>query len=134
MTFAMNWYRCYYTAADSADFPTPLTSAVMAVGYLDTFMTAEDGGVFITAHGSWHNQSNQYIHPRVVYVPMNGDTPVTAPDWNDPTVQWGNMDFVGGFGNGPNYVARPSGIAVGSQGTLFVADDANGLVYRIRPN
>lgn len=46
MTFAMDWYRCYYGPADSADFPTPLTSEVMAVGYVDTFFSAQDGGVF----------------------------------------------------------------------------------------
>lgn len=46
LTFAMTWYRCYYTPADSADFPTPLTSAVMGVGYVDTFFSATDGGVF----------------------------------------------------------------------------------------
>ena len=91
------------------------------------------GGVFLAAHGSWHNQSNQYIHPRVVFVPMNGDAPVTVVNGSDPTVQWGNMDFIGGFGNGPGYIGRPTGIAVGSQGSLFVADDSNGLVYRVRP-
>jgi len=31
-------------------------------------------------------------------------------------------------------VGRPSGIAVGAQGSLFLADDGNGAVYRIRPN
>jgi glucose/arabinose dehydrogenase len=116
----------YDTIIGAAFYPTATTG-------MYAFPTAYRGGLFITAHGSWHNQSNQYVHPRVVFVPMNGDAPVTPADWSDPTVQWGNADFVGGFGNGPNYVGRPSGIAVGSQGSLFVADDANSVVYRIRP-
>jgi glucose/arabinose dehydrogenase len=116
----------YDTIIGAAFYPTSGTGThAFAAGYR--------GGIFIAAHGSWHNQSNQFIHPRVVFVPMNGDTPVTPVDWSDPTAQWGNMDFVGGFGNGPGYLGRPTGIAVGSQGSLFVADDGNGLVYRIRP-
>jgi glucose/arabinose dehydrogenase len=117
----------YDTIIGAAFYPTTITGA-------HAFASAYRGGIFITAHGSWHNQSNQYIHPRVVYVPMNGDAPMTAPNWNDPTAQWGSADFVGGFGEGPGYLGRPSGIAVGSQGSLFVADDSNGLVYRVRPN
>lgn len=46
MTFDMSWYRCYYSPADSADFPTPLTSTTMATGYVDTFFSTEDGGDF----------------------------------------------------------------------------------------
>jgi glucose/arabinose dehydrogenase len=97
------------------------------------FPSGYSSGVFLAAHGSWHNQSSQYIHPRVVFVPMNGDAPVTSVNWSDPTVQWGNTDFIGGFGNGPSFLARPTGVAVGPQGSLFVADDTNGLVYRVRP-
>ncbi len=116
----------YNTIIGAAFYPTALTGA-------HAFPAAYRGGVFVAAHGSWHNQSSQYIHPRVVYVPMNGDSPVTAVNWKDPTVQWGNMEFIGGFGNGPDYQGRPTGIAVGSQGSLFVADDLNGFVYRVRP-
>lgn len=69
----------------------------------------------------------------MVYVPMSGDSPVTPADWADATKQW--TEFVGGFqlSDGVTRIGRPTGIAVGSQGSLFVADDQNGLVYRIRP-
>src|SRR4051812_2484547 len=46
LAFDMSWYRCYYGPSAPADFPTPLTSEVMAVGYVDTFFSAADGGVF----------------------------------------------------------------------------------------
>jgi hypothetical protein len=111
----------------AAFYPTGATGA-------HAFPAAYRGGIFITAHGSWHHDSsNEFMHPRVVYVPMNGDVPVTAVDWSDPTAQWGNTEFMGGFGNGPNYLGRPTGIAVGSKGSLFIADDGLGLVYRVRP-
>ena len=43
------------------------------------FPAAYRGGLFVTAHGSWHMApSGGYAAaPRVVYVPMNGDAPAT---------------------------------------------------------
>jgi glucose/arabinose dehydrogenase len=116
----------YDTIIGAAFYPSSITGTY-------AFPAGYRSGVFLAAHGSWHNQSSQYIHPRVVVVAMNGDAPVTAVNWSDPTVQWGNMDFISGFGNGPGYLGRPTGVAVGSQGSLFVADDTNGVVYRVRP-
>lgn len=65
---------------------------------------------------------------------MNGDTPKTATNWSNPTTQW--IPFVSGFGSSANnaWSGRPTGIVVGAQGSLFVADDQNGAIYRIRPS
>ena len=60
---------------------------------------------------------------------MNGDTPATTVDWTDPTKQW--TPFVTGWSQ---TTARATGVTVGAKGSLFVADDATGFVYRIRPN
>ena len=64
---------------------------------------------------------------------MNGDTPRAPVNWSNPSAQW--TPFMSGFGTtaNTNYIGRPTGIAVGSQGSLFVADDLNGVIYRIRP-
>ena len=99
------------------------------------FPASYRGGLFITAHGSWHKNGSAYFSPpRVAFVAMNGDAPKVAVDWNDPTKQW--TDFIGGYqlADGVKRIGRPTGIAVGAQGSLFVADDQNGAVYRIRPN
>lgn len=95
------------------------------------FPASYKGGVFISNHGSWHTGSVNgfFSPPRLAFVAMNGDTPATAVDWNDPTKQW--TPFIDGWSQG---TARATGVAVGSQGSLFVADDKNGLVYRVRPN
>ncbi|MEO8876587.1 MAG: hypothetical protein ABI461_13435 [Polyangiaceae bacterium] len=94
------------------------------------------GGLFLAGHGSWHTEPDHsfFSPPRVAFVAMNGDTPATAVDWTDPTKQW--VDFVSGWqsADGKSRNARATGIAVGSKGSLFVADDQNGTVYRIRPN
>ncbi|MGH7281482.1 MAG: hypothetical protein ACRELY_08175, partial [Polyangiaceae bacterium] len=95
------------------------------------FAAQYKGGVFISNHGSWHTATGggYFSPPRLAFVAMNGDTPVTPVDWTDPTKQWTN--FVNGWSQD---TARATGVAVGSKGSLFVADDKNGLVYRIRPN
>jgi glucose/arabinose dehydrogenase len=92
------------------------------------------GALFATAHGSWHTTpSGAYAAaPQVVVVAMRGDRPATAVDWQDPRVQW--QTFVGGFQrDGRERIGRPTGIAVGPAGSLFVADDLSGVIYRIRP-
>lgn len=92
------------------------------------------GGLFAAAHGSWHRDANgcYAAAPGVVFVPMNGDRPVKSVDWQNPSTQW--TDFVSGFQTGcRTRIGRPTGIAVGPKGSLFVADDLSGAIYRIRP-
>jgi glucose/arabinose dehydrogenase len=87
------------------------------------------GGAFVTLHGSWHQPP---VPPRVVFVPLHGDEPASPVDWNDPATQW--RTFVGGFQKPDgSRIARPTGIAVGPDGSLFVSDDQTGGIYRIRP-
>jgi len=64
---------------------------------------------------------------------MHGDSPVTAVDWSDPDKQW--SEFAGGYqADGSNQrIGRPTGVVVGPEGDLFVADDDTGAIYRIRP-
>ncbi|MBV8074415.1 MAG: hypothetical protein JO140_03220 [Candidatus Eremiobacteraeota bacterium] len=86
------------------------------------------GGLFLGVHGSWHRPLRA---PRVVFVPLRADEPATPVDWSDPNKQW--REFVGGFQNADeSRNGRATGIAVGSQGDLFVADDYAGAVYRVR--
>jgi hypothetical protein len=85
-------------------------------------------------HGSWHTTNGKYFSPpRVARVAMSGDAPANAVDWNDPSKQW--TELVGGFqlADGVTRIAKATGIAVGARGSVFVADDLNGLVYRLRP-
>jgi glucose/arabinose dehydrogenase len=93
------------------------------------FGEAYRGGLFLALHGSWHTPP---VPPRVVFIPMRGDQPQTPVDWANPDAQW--REFVGGFQQ-PDGTrgGRPTGVAVGTDGSLFVADDAAGAIYRIRP-
>ena len=117
----------YTTVIGAAFYPTNQTGA-------HTFPTSKRGGAFVAMHGSWHEDgSGDLFAPSVAWVAMNGDTPAVAADWGDSHAQW--SEFIGGFqsADGQSRVARPTGIAVGAQGSLFVADDQNGLIFRIRP-
>ena len=98
------------------------------------FPSAYRGGIFASAHGSWHTapNGNSAASAQVVFIPMKGDVPVKRVDWHDPKTQW--RQFVGGFQlAGTSRNGRPTGIAVGAEGSLFVADDTNGVIYRVRP-
>jgi glucose/arabinose dehydrogenase len=98
-----------------------------------SFPVSYRGGLFLAAHGSWHKSGGKFVsEPQVVFVAMNGDVPKTPVNWADPTKQW--TQFVGGFqlADGKTRIARPAGLAVGVMGSLFIADDQNGYVYRVR--
>ncbi|HEY0395413.1 MAG TPA: hypothetical protein VGD01_13025 [Candidatus Elarobacter sp.] len=98
------------------------------------FPPAWRGGLFVGLHGSWHVTSGNVPvdPPHVAFVPFSGNAPASAVNWNDATAQW--SDFFTGFQSASGArIGRPTGVAVGAQGSLFVADDAANAIYRIRP-
>lgn len=112
-------------------YETPIGAAIYPSHASGTypFGAAYAGGAFVALHGSWHAP---LVAPRVVFVPLRADEPLTAIDWSDPEKQW--REFLGGFQNrNGSRNGRPTGVAVGPEGSLFVADDAAGVIYRIRP-
>jgi len=116
-------FDAYATLIGAAFYPANQSGA-------QAFPAPYRGGLFVTSHGSWHCCPS--TPPRVYFVPMNGDTPATAANWNDPTVQ--HSEFAAGFGttaNG-NYTGRPTGIAIGNNGSLFFASDESGDIIRVR--
>ncbi|HEV2736954.1 MAG TPA: hypothetical protein VGU66_00090 [Candidatus Elarobacter sp.] len=99
------------------------------------FPSGYRGGAFVSMHGSWHEDASgrPLSQPDVAFVPMSGDVPSKAVNWNDSTAQWSS--FIYGFQDTStgNRFGRPVGLAVGPQGSLFIADDFAGTIYRIRP-
>lgn len=112
-------------------YETPIGATFYPVGLKGrrAFPREYAGGAFVTLHGSWHQPP---VAPRIVFVPMRGDDPSRAVDWNNPDAQW--SEFVGSFqSQSGTRTARPTGITVGPDGSLFFADDLSGGIYRIRP-
>ncbi|MDB5070734.1 MAG: L-sorbosone dehydrogenase [Candidatus Eremiobacteraeota bacterium] len=118
-------FPAYATIIGMAIYPASQTGAY-------TFPSAWRGGMFVGLHGSWHVINNIPVAPpHVAFVPFSGASPARPVNWSDPTTQWN--DFFTGFQNGATRFGRPTGVAVGAQGSLFVADDDTGSIYRIRP-
>jgi|SRR5579884_1676864 len=119
-------FPAYQTIIGAAFYPANVSGAY-------AFPQQYRGGAFVAMHGSWHASGGVPVAPpRVAFVPMSGDSPRTAVNWSLPTAQW--TDFISGFQHADGTRGgRPTGVAVGPQGSLFVADDQTGAIYRIRP-
>jgi glucose/arabinose dehydrogenase len=115
-------FPAYETPIGAAFYPTDAKGAY-------AFPASYRGGAFVALHGSWHQPP---VPPRVAFVPFNGTEPARAVDWANPGAQW--TEFVGGC-QAPDgsRSCRPTGVAVGTDGSLFVSEDAGGAIYRIRP-
>ncbi len=114
--------RCAAVAQPLADYPAHYAPNAVLV-YRGTRFPAEyRGGVFIAFHGSWNRAPLPQQGYNVVFQPMaNGR----------PSGQW--RVFADGF-RGPgtgNATNRPTGLAVGPDGSLYVSDDTGGRIYRI---
>ncbi|MEA2718789.1 MAG: hypothetical protein QOJ39_653 [Candidatus Eremiobacteraeota bacterium] len=115
-------FPAYDTPIGAAFYPADQKGAY-------AFPASYRGGVFVTLHGSWHQPP---VAPRVAFVAFRNDEPAKAVDWANPDAQW--TEFGGGCqGADGARACRPTGVAVGTDGSLFVADDGAGAVYRIRP-
>lgn len=82
------------------------------------------GGAFVAFHGSWNRAPAPQAGYNVVFVPMSGDR---------VTGEWSVFadGFAGGNISPQGAEARPSGIAVGPDGSLYVSDDRGGSIWRI---
>jgi len=84
-------------------------------------------GAFIAFHGSWNRQPAEQGGYAVVFVPMNAAGEV-AGEWEI---------FADDF-EGPNPITspaeaahRPSGLAVGPDGSLYISDDTGGRIWKV---
>jgi glucose/arabinose dehydrogenase len=85
------------------------------------------GGAFISFHGSWNRMKGMQEGGKIVYQPFRNGKP--SGDY---------QIFADGFAGVPesevnpaNAKHRPVGMAIGPDGSLYVADDKGGRIYRI---
>lgn len=81
-------------------------------------------GAFIAFHGSWNRAPNPQDGYRVVFVPVQGDG--FGTDWEI----FAN-DFRQEGEGGGGLSARPVGLAMGPDGSLYVSDSLRGRIWRI---
>ena len=91
-----------------------------------TFPARYRGGAFIGFHGSWNRAPGPQGGYQVLFVPFSGGKPASMS---------GFEKFADGFAEGkmrPDAAPhRPTGVAVGPDGALYIADDQGGRVWRV---
>jgi glucose/arabinose dehydrogenase len=75
-------------------------------------------GAFVGEHGSWNREDPSGY--QVVFVPFAGGKPAGKP-----------VTVLSGFRVGDTARGRPVGVQVAKDGSLLVADDVGGKVWRV---
>lgn len=81
-------------------------------------------GAFIAFHGSWNRAPKPQQGFRVVFLPMRGGK---ASAYEDFAVDFSDAGGPGKDGR----LHRPTGLAQGMDGSLYVSDDIGGTIYKI---
>jgi glucose/arabinose dehydrogenase len=116
--------QCATKRAPIAAFPAHWAPNAMALYDKQQFPSRYRHGVFIAFHGSWNRAPYPQNGYNIVFQGLQG------------THAAGNCQiFADGFA-GPvktpdQALHRPSGVAVGPDGSLYVTDDVRGRIYRI---
>ena len=115
---------CANKLAPVASFPAHWGPNAMVHYDKQQFPARYRNGVFVAFHGSWDRAPHPQGGYNVIFQPLQGDHAS------------GNCEvFADGFA-GPvktpeGAAHRPSGLAVGPDGSLYVSDDIRGRIYRI---
>jgi glucose/arabinose dehydrogenase/mono/diheme cytochrome c family protein len=115
---------CAAKSAPIAAFPAHWAPNAMAQYDKKQFPAHYRHGVFIAFHGSWNRAPYPQGGYNVVFQALSGDQASGQCEV-----------FADGFAGAvksPDQAAhRPSGVAVGPDGSLYVSDDVRGRIYRI---
>lgn len=116
--------RCESMKAPAAAFPAHWAPNGVVFYAASQFPAKYHGGVFIAFHGSWNRAPGPQGGYNVVFQPMSGgnasgDYEVFAHGFAGATAQPDRATY------------RPAGVAVGSDGSLYVTDDVKGRIWRI---
>jgi len=115
---------CATKRAPVAAFPAHWAPDALVFYNGTTFPTRYRGGAFIAFHGSWNRAPFPQGGYNVVFVPFANGRPAG-----------GYEIFADGFAGAvkqPGQAAhRPTGLAVGPDGTLYITDDAHGRIWRV---
>jgi glucose/arabinose dehydrogenase/mono/diheme cytochrome c family protein len=115
---------CANKIAPAAVFPAHWAPNAMVWYDKKQFPARYRDGVFIAFHGSWNRAPYPQGGYNVVFQPLSGDAAsATCEVFAD--------GFAGAVKSPAKAEHRPSGLAVGPDGALYVSDDVRGRIYRI---
>jgi glucose/arabinose dehydrogenase len=116
--------QCAQKGAPAAAFPAHWAPNDMVLYNQQQFPARYRKGLFIAFHGSWNRAPYAQGGYNVVYQAVSGDKASGQCEIF--------ADGFAGADKSPGKAAhRPTGLAVGPDGALYVADDVSGRIYRI---
>lgn len=109
--------RCAEAKDPVVAFPAHWAPLALAFYAAEAFGPEYRNGLFVAFHGSWNRAPLPQSGYRVVFVPFEGEAP--ADDYQTFAI-----------GTSPTGL-RASGVAVGTDGALFIASDAVGRIWKV---
>ncbi len=92
----------------------------------DMFPARYKNGAFIAFHGSWNRAPEPQEGYYVVFVPFENGKP--SGDWEVFADGFAGAETIESPGDAKH---RPTGLAQGPDGALYISDDAGGTIYKI---
>ena len=115
---------CAGKLGPAATFPAHWAPNGMTFYTGTTFPESYRGGAFIAFHGSWNRAPEPQQGYNVVFQPFSGGKP-------SGEYQVFADGFSGRSKQPATAVHRPSGVAVGPDGALYISDDTGGRIWRV---
>ncbi|MFW6080065.1 MAG: PQQ-dependent sugar dehydrogenase [Gemmatimonadota bacterium] len=116
--------RCAEKEDPVVAFPGHWAPNALVFYHGDAFPERYRGGAFVAFHGSWNRTPVQQGY-RVSFVPFRNG----APSGEYETFADGFTD--GEVASAGDAEHRPTGLAVGPDGSLYITDDAGGRIWRV---
>lgn len=115
---------CAQKIAPVAAFPAHWGPNALAIYNAKAFPAAYQGGAFIAFHGSWNRAPAPQDGFNVVFQPLrngqaSGNYVVFADGFAGPGKAQGRATF------------RPTGVAVGPDGALYISEDTKGRIWKV---
>jgi glucose/arabinose dehydrogenase len=116
--------RCADKTKSIVQFPGHLAPNALLFYTGTQFPERYRNGAFIAFHGSWNRTPEPQAGYFVVFVPMKDGMP--SGDWEVFA-----DDFTGPYKEPGRAMYRPTGLAQGPDGSLYVSDDQKGRIWKI---
>ena len=115
--------RCASMRAPLATFPAHWAPNGVVFDESDRFPAKYRGGAFIAFHGSWNRAPGPQGGYNVVFVTPSGTPPGQHEVFAD--------GFAGAEKSPDRAAHRPTGLAMGPDGALYISDDKGGRIWRV---
>jgi glucose/arabinose dehydrogenase/mono/diheme cytochrome c family protein len=115
---------CAQKKAPVAAFPAHWAPNDLTIYQGNAFPNAYQGGAFVAFHGSWNRAPSPQGGYNIVFQPLKDGKA------SDKYVVFAD-GFAGAHKDPGQAAHRPSGLAVGADGALYISDDIRGRIWRV---